>query len=100
MDTWFVYLIRAAGGEIYAGISTDVERRLAEHRAGTGAKYLRGRDPLELVYRRKIGDRRLALVVERRLKRLPKAEKEAIVRDAPSRPRLLRILAVRRPNPE
>ena len=92
MNDWSVYLIRAAGGVIYAGIATDVDRRLDEHRAGRGAKYLRGRGPLAVVYRRKLGSRSLALSVERRLKRMTKAQKEAIVRVAPSRRRLLRTL--------
>ena len=92
MNDWFVYLIRAAGGVIYTGIATDVDRRLDQHRAGRGAKYLRGRGPLAVVFRRKLGDRSLALRVERRLKRMTKAEKEAIVRAGPSRRRLLRTL--------
>lgn len=92
MNVWFVYLIRAAGGVIYTGIATDVDRRVEEHRAGRGAKYLRGRGPLAVVFRRKLGDRALALRVERRLKRLTKAGKEAIARAGPSRRRLLRTL--------
>jgi putative endonuclease len=92
MDDWFVYLIRAARGVIYTGITIDVDRRLHEHSAGRGAKCLRGRGPLVIVYRRKLGNRSLALSVERRLKRLTKTEKEALVRAAPSRRRLLRIL--------
>ena len=92
MNDWSVYLIRAAGGVIYTGITTDVDRRLDEHYAGRGAKYLRGRGPLAVVYRRKLGSRSLALSVERRLKRMTKAQKEAIVRVAPSCRRLLRTL--------
>jgi putative endonuclease len=92
MSAWFVYLIRAAGGVLYAGITTDVARRLEEHGAGRGAKYLRGRGPLTVVYRRKVGDRSLALRIERRLKGLTKAEKESLVRTAPSCRRLLRML--------
>jgi putative endonuclease len=89
---WLVYLIRVPGGEIYTGITTDVDRRLGEHRAGRGAKYLRGRGLLTVVYRRKLGGRGLALTVENRIKSLTKSEKEAIVRTVPSRRRLLRTL--------
>jgi putative endonuclease len=92
MTAWSVYLIRAAGGVIYTGIATDVERRLGEHRAGRGAKYLRGRGPLRVVYRRELGSRSLAQSIEHRLKALTKAEKRAIVRAAPSRKKLLRTL--------
>jgi putative endonuclease len=77
MKTWSVYLLRCADGSLYTGIATDVSRRLAEHAEGEkGAKYLRGRGPLELVFHQEIGDRGLALKVEHRVKRLPKADKE------------------------
>lgn len=92
MQPWSVYLIRNPRGALYTGITTQVERRLEQHRAGRGAKALRGRGPLELVYRRKLGDRSLALRVEHGLKQLVKAEKEALVLASPSRKRLLRWL--------
>ena len=94
MEAWSVYLIRNARGDLYAGIAKEVERRLELHRAGRGAKALRGRGPLELVYRRKLGDRSLALRVEHGLKRLVKREKEALVAASPSRKRLLRLLGL------
>lgn len=77
MTTWSIYLLRCADGSLYTGIATDVSRRLTEHaESEKGAKYLRGRGPLELVFRQEIGDRGLALKVEHRIKRLPKADKE------------------------
>jgi len=91
---WLVYLIRVPGGELYTGITTDLDRRLHEHRAGRGAKYLRGRGPLLVVYRRRLGERGLALTVEWRMKRLTKSGKEAIVRARPSRKRLLGTLQI------
>ena len=68
-----------------------MRRRLAEHGAGgrESARYLRGRGPLRLVFRKRIGSRNLALRVERRLKALSKEEKERIVRSRPSLRRLL-----------
>ena len=98
---WHVYLVRARDGTMYTGVTTDVERRLAEHRGngGRGARYLRGRDPLEIVYRRKLGDRRLALRVEWRLKRRRRADKQAIVSGRLSRRALLRRLGVSDPSP-
>ena len=80
-DDWHLYMVRCRDGSLYTGIASDVERRLAEHRAGRGAKYLRGRGPIELVFRRRVGDRCRALQMERRVKRLPKSAKEALVRD-------------------
>jgi putative endonuclease len=91
---WSVYVIRAARGALYTGISTDVARRLEQHGAGSGSRYLRGRGPLALVYRCRLGDRSLATSVEGRLKRLSKAQKEELVRAAPARRLLLRRLGV------
>lgn len=75
-------MIRCGDDSLYTGIATDVERRLAEHRDGgpRGARYLRGRGPLELVYGLPVGSQSLALRLEQRLKRLTKQEKESIVR--------------------
>lgn len=81
MSTWSVYLLRCADGSLYTGIATDVLRRLAEHQEGDkGAKYLRGRGPLQLVFHQEIGDRSLATMVEHRVKRFPKEHKEDIGR--------------------
>ncbi len=81
MTTWSVYLLRCADGSLYTGIATDVSRRFAEHAdGGRGAKYLRGRGPFELIFQREIGDRSLALRIEHRLKRFPKAHKEDLGR--------------------
>ncbi len=93
---WYLYLVRTREGNLYTGIAKDVERRIAQHQepGARGAKYLRGRGPIELAYRRKIGDHALALRVERGVKRLSKEHKEGIVRAAPETPQLLTILAL------
>ena len=91
---WWVYVVRTGGGELYTGIATDVERRVDAHARGRGARYLRGRGPLELVYERRIGGRGLALRVERGLKRRARAEKQRIVEAGMSRAALLRLLAL------
>jgi putative endonuclease len=79
---WHLYVVRCRGGELYAGIATDVARRLAEHEDGArGAKYLRGRGPLTLVLARRVGVRSDALRVEHAFKRLRKGDKESLVRD-------------------
>src|SRR5881397_847642 len=58
---WHVYVVRTRDGALYTGVTTDAARRIAEHRAGgRGARYLRGREPLEIVYRRRLGERGLA----------------------------------------
>jgi len=67
---------------LYTGITTDVARRFAEHQENNsaGAKYLRGRGPLMLVFQKKLGSRSLALGVESKVKKLPKARKEELIR--------------------
>ena len=75
---WYLYILRCGDGTLYTGITTDVEKRLAAHRAGKGAKYTRGRGPLELVYREELPDRSAALKREHEVKTLPRQEKEKL----------------------
>jgi len=77
---WYLYLVRCRDGSLYTGISTDVERRFAAHQANRGARRLRGRGPLELVFAQPLGDRSLALRVEHRIKRWSRADKERLLR--------------------
>jgi putative endonuclease len=75
-----VYILRCADGSLYTGIAVDVERRVDEHRRGVrGAKYLRGRLPVELVFECPAGDRASAQRLEHRVKRLSRPQKEAVV---------------------
>ena len=79
MPGWYLYMVRCRGGNLYTGIATDVERRFADHQASKGAKYLRGKGRLKLVFKKRIGTHGLALKLERRVKRLPKLKKERLV---------------------
>ena len=79
MHDWYVYILRCRDGSLYTGIATDVERRLADHLTDKGAKYLRGRGPLKLVFKKQVGEKGRALKVERRVKRLPRHRKEALI---------------------
>ncbi len=75
-----LYIVRCKSGTLYTGITTDVARRIEEHRNGQrGARYLRGRGPLELVFSEVVGDRARASQLEHRVKRLPRREKLALV---------------------
>ena len=82
MSDWYLYLIRCRDDTLYTGISTDVDRRFAEHQSEgyTGSKYLKGRGPLSLVFKKKLGSRSLALKVEHRVKRMAKARKEKLIK--------------------
>lgn len=88
MSEWYLYMVRCRDGSLYTGVATDVERRLAQHRAGTGSRYLRGRGPLELVFQRQAGGRSEALRLEARVKRLSRARKEKLLTDENCFPRL------------
>ena len=80
MQDWYVYIVRCRDGNLYTGIATDVERRIADHLANKGAKYLRGRGPLKLVFKKQVGQIGRALRAERKVKRLPKHKKEALIK--------------------
>ena len=76
---WYLYMLRCGDGTLYTGVTTDVEKRLEAHRAGKGAKYTRGRGPLELVYREECGTHSAALNRELEIKRLSREEKEKLI---------------------
>jgi putative endonuclease len=78
-DPWFVYLARCADGTLYCGVAKDVAARLAQHDAGKGARYTRGRGPLVLVAKRRCASRGDALRLELAVKALPREEKERLV---------------------
>jgi putative endonuclease len=74
-----VYLLRCRDGSLYAGITTDLERRLREHNAGRGAAYTRSRLPVTLVYDERSPDRSTALRREAAIRRLDRRKKLALV---------------------
>lgn len=78
---WSLYIIRCGDGSLYTGIATDVDRRLSEHEAQgpKTAKYLRGRLPLQIVYRKEIGNRSEASKEESRVKKLGVAGKLRLI---------------------
>ncbi len=76
---WYVYLLRCADDTLYAGCTTDPQRRLEQHNAGRGAKYTRARRPVTLVYVEQAEDHSQALRREAALKRLSRKEKLALI---------------------
>jgi putative endonuclease len=75
---WFLYMVRTASGQLYTGISTDPHRRLRQHSGELvgGAKALRGKGPLQLVFQQAMPNRVEASKAEYQLKQLSKAAKE------------------------
>jgi len=78
-NIWYIYMIRCKGNVLYTGITTDVKRRFNEHQAGNGAKFLRGKAPLTLVYQQAVGTHSQALKLEIAFKKLSKSKKEGII---------------------
>jgi putative endonuclease len=74
-----VYVLACSDGTYYTGYTTDVERRVAEHDAGEGAKYTRGRTPVELVHVETYDTRSAAMSREHEIKSLTRAEKERLI---------------------
>lgn len=76
----FVYILRCGDGSLYTGCAKDVGRRLAQHRAGRASRYTRTRLPVTLVWTRRVCSWGRALGEERRIKALPRAQKQVLVR--------------------
>jgi len=74
--------LRCADDTLYCGISNDMEKRLAAHNAGEGAKYTRGRIPVSVVYRESCADKSAALKREIQIKRLSRSAKQALLQGA------------------
>ena len=72
---WVVYIIRCGDGTLYTGCTTDMKRRLHEHRSGRGAAYTRGRGPLKLLWKRRARNRSWAQRFEARIKALTRLQK-------------------------
>ncbi|MCS6845771.1 MAG: GIY-YIG nuclease family protein [Caldilineales bacterium] len=78
--TFYVYILRCADGSLYTGWTTDLDRRVAEHNAGRGAAYTRGRRPVALVYHEPQPDRASAMRREAEIKRRGRRYRERLVR--------------------
>ena len=75
----YTYILRCADDTLYTGYTTDIERRVAEHDAGEGAKYTRGRTPVDLVHTESFETRSAALSREHEIKGLSRAEKKRLI---------------------
>jgi putative endonuclease len=79
-DGWFMYVVECVDGSFYAGITTDVSRRLTEHNSTErGAKYTRSRRPVKLIRCVDHPDRSSASIAEAAFKKLTRKQKEALV---------------------
>lgn len=78
MSNWYVYLLECHGGSLYTGITTDVDRRFAQHVAGKGARYTRSHPPLRILARFEHPDRAAASRAEHAIKQLTPKQKRAL----------------------
>ncbi len=76
---WVVYILKCSDGTLYTGITNDLEKRIAAHNAGSGAKYTRGRVPVELIYQEDLASRSDALKREAVIKKMSRVKKLALV---------------------
>ncbi len=77
---FYVYMVECQDGTYYTGSTKDLEKRLAEHNHGKrGAKYLRGRSPVKLVYAKEYKYHKLATQEEYRIKKLRRWQKEKLI---------------------
>ncbi|HEA15419.1 MAG: GIY-YIG nuclease family protein [Pseudoalteromonas prydzensis] len=76
---WSLYIVQTRLGHWYTGISPDVAKRFAAHQAGKGAKNLKGKGPLILIYQCEVGSRSEATKLEIKIKQLSKAQKRVFV---------------------
>lgn len=77
---WYVYIVRCSDDSLYTGIARDLQQRIDEHNEGKrGARYTRGRRPVELVYRESAADRSSAQRREYRIKQLSRAQKRRLI---------------------
>lgn len=75
--SWVIYLLECIDGSLYTGITNDLEKRLASHNAGLGAKYTRGRRPVTLLEFKTVESQSEALKLEYQIKQLPRFKKRA-----------------------
>jgi putative endonuclease len=79
-NTWWVYLVRCNDNSLYAGVTTDLERRIKEHNTSKlGAKYTRARRPVSLAYQESAKNKSLACKREYQIRKLSKIKKESLV---------------------
>jgi putative endonuclease len=77
---WSIYIIEASDASLYTGVTTDIERRFAEHGKGSrGARYFNGRDPVRVVYREHGHSRSSACKREAEIKKLSRADKQSLI---------------------
>jgi len=80
-DHYYVYIVQCKNGTYYTGHTANIENRIKEHNSGHGAKYLKGKEPVKLVYLKEYQYLKNALARERRIKKMTRKQKELIIKN-------------------
>ena len=80
-SVYYVYMVKCTTGAYYTGYTGNLENRIKLHNSGRGAKYLRGKGPVELVYTKKFKYYKTALNMERKIKTFPRSKKERLIEE-------------------
>ena len=79
-DKFYTYILRCRDGVLYTGYTNDVEKRLEKHNSGKGAKFTRGRGPMQVVFCQGFPNKEEAMIREAEIKKLPRQEKLEIIK--------------------
>ena len=79
-QVYWAYMVQCKYGTFYDGWTNDIKKRIAAHNEGTGAKYLRGKGPVKLVYKKKFATVKEAQDQERSIKKITRKKKEALIK--------------------
>jgi putative endonuclease len=93
MENWFTYILECSDKTFYIGTTNDIEKRLAKHNAGKGAKYTRGRTPVKIRYTCSFDSRAEACKYEYELKQYSKKEKMNVIKKTIKKPRKMKGLS-------
>ena len=77
--TYYVYILQCADGTFYTGVTNNIEKRIARHNAGHGARYTRGRLPVRLAYFEELNDIKVAMSREAGIRRLSRMDKRRLI---------------------
>lgn len=81
MTDSYVYIVRCSDGTLYTGWTNRPLQRIAAHNSGKGAKYTKGRGPVELVYLEELEDKSTGLIREAKIKKLTAVKKRALIEE-------------------
>ena len=80
MTKWFVYIVRCRDSSLYTGITNDLEKRIARHNSGVGARYTRWRRPVKLAWKRGVNSESQARKLEAKIKSLTRDKKLDLIK--------------------